>query len=389
MDSNNKYDIVVVGGGPTGISAAIFAKRKGHKVIIIEKGSSFGPEPRGETLHHDPILDEVLGEGVMEDLTLSKTADREYFPPLPTRDAMVHLKRKTPSIVFDWKEWMNCFAKQVKSLEIPCIYNSEVYDLIYENNHVSGVQYKKDGGNVQEIYTKSVFLCDGHKTIIGRKFDSSYRRMNFPIVKCLMKNGNHQSKGFKYFLVPAGALDYAPDFPPIILFYFPREGQNMETGMTILTDNSEHLGIRIPPVNEIMGVWVKIKKNYPIFSDMIGRASIIYEDISTIPMTGPISNFNPIPGLVILGDAAGFVEASGGSGLVASIKMAKFWAERHNCDNLDDTIQHDFKKTDLHKHIDKVAKLYNGFRKFLYVRLRTASRIRKMWWLVKLILKLA
>ncbi|MHA1112738.1 MAG: FAD-dependent oxidoreductase [Promethearchaeota archaeon] len=389
MDLNSVFDIIVVGGGPAGISAAIFGKRLGKQVIILEKGPVLSPEPRGETLHNDPILDEILGDGVMESLALSKTEYREYFPPLPTRDAMVELIRKTPSIVFEWREWINHFSTQIENLEIPCIFNAEVFDVIKEKNRVIGIKYRDKNGTTQKINGKTVFICDGHKTIIGRKFHSNYRLMNFPIVKCLMKNGNHKSKAFKYFLVPAGALEYAPDFPPFIIFLFPRDEQNLETGMMIQTDIAEQLGLRIPPINEIMGVWVKIKKDYPIFSEMIGRASITHEDITTIPMTGPITKYNPIPGLVFLGDAAGFVEASGGSGLVASIKMAKYWVNALNSNGSESTIETKFRASELHKHIAKVAKRYNGFRKFLYVRLRTATRIRKMWWLLKLILKLA
>jgi flavin-dependent dehydrogenase len=204
-----------------------------------------------------------------------------------------------------------------------------------------------------------------------------------------MKNGNHKTKAFKYFLVPTGTLDYAPNFPPFIIFLFPRDEQNIETGMMILVDNAEQLGLQIPSVNEIMGVWVKLKNDYPIFSEMIGRASITYEDITAIPMTGPVPNYHPIPDLILLGDAAGFVEASGGSGLVASIKMAKYWVNVINSNEISVNSDKKFRSSNLHKHIARVAKRYNGFRKFLYIRLTTAERIRKMWWLIKLILKLA
>lgn len=38
----NKYDVAVIGGGFSGVGAAIAAAREGSKVIIIEKGNSFG-----------------------------------------------------------------------------------------------------------------------------------------------------------------------------------------------------------------------------------------------------------------------------------------------------------------------------------------------------------
>ena len=38
----NKYDVAVVGGGFTGVAAAIAAAREGSKVLLIEKGNAFG-----------------------------------------------------------------------------------------------------------------------------------------------------------------------------------------------------------------------------------------------------------------------------------------------------------------------------------------------------------
>jgi len=389
MEINSEYDIIIVGGGPAGLTAAILAKRRGKSVIVLEKGPIFGPDPRGETLHYDPIIDEVLGEDIMRQIMLSETEFREYYPPLPTQDAMLELTRKTPSIVFDWRDWMDAFSSQIQALEISSMFNVEVFDVITEKNRVTGVKYKDFTGSVHEMRGTYVFVCDGHKSAISRKFNKWNSPMNFPIIKCIMKNGNHQTKAFKYFLVPAGALEYAPNFPPFIIFLFPRDQQNLETGIIIQADNANELGIPIPPISEIIAVWVKIKNNYPIFSEMVKRASIVYESITEIPMTGPISGITPAPNLVILGDAAGFIETSGGSGLISSMKMAKFWI--NEMDSVEDysTRESQFKKTELYEHITKVAKRYNGFRRFLFVRLKSQTRIRKFWWLLKLILKLA
>ena len=34
----NIYDVVIVGSGPAGLSAAIYAKRAGLNILVIEKG---------------------------------------------------------------------------------------------------------------------------------------------------------------------------------------------------------------------------------------------------------------------------------------------------------------------------------------------------------------
>ena len=42
------YDVIIIGGGPAGITAGIYIKRAGFKVLIISKGCLLytSPSPR-------------------------------------------------------------------------------------------------------------------------------------------------------------------------------------------------------------------------------------------------------------------------------------------------------------------------------------------------------
>ena len=42
----NKYDVVVVGGGPAGMEAAYVAKKRGHEVVLCEKSNELGGQLR-------------------------------------------------------------------------------------------------------------------------------------------------------------------------------------------------------------------------------------------------------------------------------------------------------------------------------------------------------
>ena len=38
----NLYDIIIIGGGPAGLTAAVYALRANKKVLVIEKGTFGG-----------------------------------------------------------------------------------------------------------------------------------------------------------------------------------------------------------------------------------------------------------------------------------------------------------------------------------------------------------
>lgn len=42
---NKHYDIIIVGGGPAGLTAAIYARRAGKSVLVLEKAAVGGRLP--------------------------------------------------------------------------------------------------------------------------------------------------------------------------------------------------------------------------------------------------------------------------------------------------------------------------------------------------------
>lgn len=62
------WDIIVVGGGPAGLTAALYALRNGKKCMIIEKDNFGGQIALTAKLHNYPAIAEISGEEYAEAL---------------------------------------------------------------------------------------------------------------------------------------------------------------------------------------------------------------------------------------------------------------------------------------------------------------------------------
>lgn len=61
MDPDSLYDIIIVGGGPGGLAAGIYAKRAAMKALLIEKGAPGGQMAINKAIENYPGFMEVNG----------------------------------------------------------------------------------------------------------------------------------------------------------------------------------------------------------------------------------------------------------------------------------------------------------------------------------------
>ena len=62
------YDIIVIGGGPAGLTAAIYARRANKSVLVIEKGSFGGQITYSPKVENIPGFAEITGNEFAEKL---------------------------------------------------------------------------------------------------------------------------------------------------------------------------------------------------------------------------------------------------------------------------------------------------------------------------------
>lgn len=64
----DRYDIVVIGGGPAGLSAAKVAAAEGGKVLLLEMQSQIGGQTRSATWARASVVGQVLKEAVVNEI---------------------------------------------------------------------------------------------------------------------------------------------------------------------------------------------------------------------------------------------------------------------------------------------------------------------------------
>ena len=402
MESKNFYNFIIVGAGTAGLTAAIVAARKGHSVVVLEKGAMAGPKPRGESMAHYPLLDDILGEGYLQSIAEVKPSYRVYHSPgdiKPVGNVDVH----TPYYFFEWRTLIDHMVNIAQTLGVTFLFNSEVCEPIRESNVCKGVTYRKINGEMHKLSGDVVLACDGYASIIGQHYQVDYSKIHCPIVKFLGKDANinieEVSSPQFYFIGNGDLVDLALNFPPAVAYVFPIGGKNIEAGMMLrMTKAFSMNSVKIPTDEEIMDVWGNLKSSYPGFSDFFQGIHPEYEALTMMPNAGMVENFIlGEGGAILIGDSAGFVDANGSSGLYFGMKMAEVWvnllSEMFVENQLEWTLQNrkyltkQFKKSKVYKTIKTSYKLIGLFEWLIFKKLRTGKRINRFWkgiiWLLK------
>ena len=370
------HDVVIIGAGSAGLSTAIFCARAGLDVLVLEKNSKTGVFPRGETMRPDQIITELLGPDFMDQISFNRTALRRYYSP-GCRE-FFSLERDHASYIFHWKDLTEGLKTVAEQEGVTVMMKHEVIAPVVRNGNAVGVI--TGDGKIQNGTT--IVAADGHNSILGRKSGVNYRRINSPIAKRICSGIKSDFPGMEFFIITPGTLPEFKSHPPMIAFIFPRGDGDAEAGVLVL-NGAMPPGKRgdVPSGVELLKILKTLWETYPVFSDKLKNADVSFEGASIIPMAGMHHAASSVPGLILTGDTIGLVEASGGCGIVATMKNGKFLS-RFLVDNgvsewnnrLRKQYNREFQNSDIYRHISgKYRKLLPVMRLLLNRKWRFVS----------------
>ena len=405
------YNFIIVGAGPAGLTAGIVAARNGHSAIILEKGERAGPKPRGEGMAHAKVVDEILGKDYLPSIGFKSNGGRVWHSPGDVQSLTTY--KEYNHYFFEWHTFIDRFVEVAQKLGIDILTKSEVIEPIEEENVCIGVKYKDENGDIQEVYGNVILDCSGYSAVIGRHYGIPYdEQINCPIIKCLISEANldiNKTPDLNFYFIGNGDLDYSPAFPQCVAYFFPLENKRAEVGLMLRMAQARTMKtVTVPSDDEILRVWEKIKQSYPGFSEFFKGAKIDYEEVTAIPNAQLVENYSPIPGVLLIGDCAGFVNPFGSSGLVYSMEMANFWVkilseeikkisgtQNNNFEITKelfakiDEFKEQFENSDVYKEVKGYYNLIGAFEYKIFNRLRTAEKINKKWDYIANLLKQA
>ena len=292
----NNYDIIIVGGGPSGSMSAYEIAKAGYSVCILEKTKKIGSPVRcGEAVGQSGLAQFFEPK---ERWIKSKILSIKLVSPNST-EVELDFDKETGFIldrtIFDYD------LSEIASDSGAEIYTeSYVKNLIIEDGFVKGVEVERLG-EVEKIYSKIVIGADGIDSRVGRWGGLKTNVRMKDMESCFQYTVDNIHLNQEQMVMYVGS-NYAPGG---YLWIFPKGNNSANIGIGISGKHSKYKSAK-KYLDSFM------KEKYP---DVSILKSVCGGVICAKPIRNPISN-----GLMLVGDAAHQINPMTGGGIISGMK---------------------------------------------------------------------
>ena len=162
--------VVVIGGGPAGMMAAITSAEQRNEVILVEKNNSLGKKllitGKGRcnitsSLEMSEFIKNTPGNGRFLYSAFENYTNQDIIAFLTKQGLKVKEERgnRIFPVTDRSLDVLNCFKNKLNELKVKIMYNSKVEEIIVQNNEIIGVKTNKE-----TIKAEKVILATGGKS---------------------------------------------------------------------------------------------------------------------------------------------------------------------------------------------------------------------------------
>jgi len=360
MNTNNNFDVIVMGGGPAGSTVAGILAREGRKVILFEKEIF----PR----HH-------IGESLMTDTywtfrrlgILEKMKESPFVRKYSVQFANAACKESRPFYFFEAVHHESAVTWQITRAQFDHLLidhaaeqgvtvhqGALVKQVLFEGDQAVGVEVQMPDGTREKFFAKVVVDATGQMAMLSNKFRWRVRdpKLKKAVIYSYFKDAYREpdlNGGATLVLrTEAGSGGW--------FWYIPLE--NDITSVGIVAD----------PEYLVQGRGQDLAK---IFQEEIDKCEPVRKRVAPGTRVDKIysildysyrSKHNAGNGFIIIGDAYGFLDPIYSSGVLLALKMAELAA-----DAIHDAFNHDdFSAARLGQYQAKLDRGIESMRKLVY-----------------------
>lgn len=320
---NNNHDVIIIGGGPSGATAATLLSDYGHKVLVLERGK-FPRHHIGESLMPNTYWT-FKRLGMLEKMKASNFTVKEsvqFVTPSGKDSAPFFFPDWDPAEwTYTWQVERSLFDQMMlnnaREHGAEVVEQANVREVIFENDRAVGVKVVT-GGAAQEIRAKVVVDASGQSGIISRQLKLRY--------------GDEKLKNAAIYSYYKGAMRDS--------------GRNAGATLVIATPETGGWFWFIPLSGDITSVGVVAPPNYLYNGRGDDPGAILDEEIANCPgLSRRLEKAERVAqiyttadfsyrskrcsgdGWILIGDAFGFLDPLYSSGVMLALKSGELGAD--------------------------------------------------------------
>ncbi|MHA1303581.1 MAG: geranylgeranyl reductase family protein [Candidatus Heimdallarchaeaceae archaeon] len=292
---SKSYDVVIVGAGPAGVSAALSCAKYGLSVLLLDSKA------------RKDIGDKVCGEALSKRTALIVSNFHNISPPqekevntnihtmiIRTDDPLVNISLPAIGFMINRHIYGQRLLEEVLARGITLLDQTKVVRPIIKEKKVVGVVARINGKTDETFYAKIVIDCSGCRAVIRTNLPEDFAPLLYKgltkedYASCYREiielENDHDLDGYI-------VLQYEKDIPEPGYIWFFGDGDkklNCGTGFRKVGKNKDI------SVKEVY--FNTLKKYYPSYKAIDSRGDVV-------PVQPPLWNA-VAPGLIVAGDAA-------------------------------------------------------------------------------------
>ncbi|VVB98975.1 Digeranylgeranylglycerophospholipid reductase [uncultured archaeon] len=313
------YDVIVVGGGPSGTSAASFLGMKGKKVLLLDKEKWPRDKTCGDALSGKSI--EILKElgltsqlekadhGIVTGLTFSSANSVVVKIPFAASAEDISKGYVARRMVSDFIMWQNA-KKHADAQE-----GMNVVGVVKEGEKIVGVKARDSSGKEHEFRAKLVIGADGASSLIARE------------VRGADIDPNHTCVAYRAYYSGVKGMDgtleihFVKSIMPGYFWIFPLENGLANVGVGMLMSDMKKNNVNLQKA-----MLDAIEQN-PLFKERFAGSKLVSPIKAWSLPFGSKKRKVHADNVMLVGDAAGLVDPFSGEGQGNALLSGKFAAQ--------------------------------------------------------------